>query len=199
MTAAQKLDLISVEDYLAGELESPVKHEYLGGVVYAMAGARNAHNIIATNVLGALHGRLKGRRCRPFNSDTKIRVRLPTHLRFYYPDASVVCQSNPQDDSFQDSPAAIFEVLSRATRRTDMGEKRDAYLTIPTLGVYLLVEQESAAVVAYRRTEQGFVREVYAGRSTVIPLPEIETELPLAEIYEGVEFSPEVIHTDENT
>src|SRR5262249_22293986 len=85
MTAAKKRNLISVADYLAGELVSPIKHEYLGGVVYAMAGARNAHNLIAANTLGALHGRLRGRRCRAFNSDTKIRVRLPTHVRFYYP------------------------------------------------------------------------------------------------------------------
>jgi Uma2 family endonuclease len=191
MTAAEKLHLISVEDYLAGELVSPVKHEYLGGVVYAMAGARNVHNLIASNVLGTLHGRLRGNPCRPYNSDTKIRVRLPTHLRFYYPDVSVICRPNPPTDSFQDEPAVIVEVLSRKTRRTDEGEKKDAYLTIPSLSVYLLVEQDMAAVVAHRRTEQGFVREVYQGLEAVIPLGEIATELPLAEIYEAVTFAPE--------
>ena len=197
MTAAQKRNLISIEDYLAGELVSRVKHEYIAGVVYAMAGARNVHNTIATNAVVALGSRLRGRRCRPFNSDTKIRIRLPTHTRFYYPDASVACDQNPPDDSFQDNPAVIVEVLSRKTRRTDEGEKKDAYLTIPTLAVYLLVEQEAAAVVAYRRTEQGFVRKVYEGRSAVIPLAEIEAELPLAEIYEGVEFSPERLRDDD--
>jgi Uma2 family endonuclease len=198
MTAAEKLNLISVEDYLTGELASPIKHEYLGGVVYAMAGARNEHNVIATNTLGALYSRLRGRKCRPFNSDTKIRVRLPTHWRFYYPDTSVVCRPNPPTDSFQDEPAVIVEVLSRATRRTDEGEKKDAYLTIPSLAVYLLVEQDSAAVVAFRRTENGFVREVYEGRSAIIALAEIEAELPLAEIYEGVEFSPEIDDDERN-
>jgi Uma2 family endonuclease len=191
MTAAQRLNLISIEDYLAGELVSEIKHEYLAGVVYAMAGATNAHNAIATNTLIALGTRLRGRRCRPFNSDTKIRVRLPTHVRFYYSDASVVCDPNPPGDSFQDQPAVIFEVLSRSTRRTDEGEKKDAYLTIPTLGVYALVEQESATVVVHRRTEHGFVREVYEGQRAVIPLPEIGVELPLVEIYERVEFQPE--------
>jgi Uma2 family endonuclease len=191
MTAALKRDLISVEDYLAGELVSTVKHEYLGGVVYAMAGARNLHNTIAGNVFAFLHSRLRGQRCRPFNSDTKIRIRLQTQFRFYYPDASVVCRPNPPTDSFQDEPAVIVEVLSRKTRRIDEGEKRDAYLTIPSLSVYLLVEQELAAVVAFRRTEQGFVREEYSQSDAVIPLPEISAELPLAEIYDGVEFSPE--------
>src|SRR6266480_2228912 len=191
MSAVKKLHLVTVEDYLAGELVSPIKHEYLGGVVYAMAGARNVHNLIATNTVVSLGARLRGQRCRPYNSDTKIRVRFPTHVRFYYPDVSVICNSNPPTDSFQDNPVALIEVFSRATRRTDEGEKRDAYLTIPSLGVYLMVAQEFAAVVVLRRTDTGFVREVYEGLDAVIPLPEIKAELPLAEIYEAVEFVPE--------
>jgi Uma2 family endonuclease len=192
MSTAKKLNLVSIDDYLAGELNSPVKHEYLGGVVYAMAGARNAHNLIATNTLGTLHARLRGGRCRPFNSDTKIRVSLPAQVRFYYPDISVICRPNPQTDSFQDEPSVLVEVLSRRTRRIDEGEKKDAYLTIPSLGVYVLVEQEMPAVVVFRRTEGGFVREVYQGLHAVVPLGEIEIELPLAAIYEAVEFAPEV-------
>jgi len=191
MSAAPKWNLVSVADYLANELISPVKHEYLGGVVYAMAEARNAHNLIATNGLIALGARLRGKRCRPYNSDTKIRVRLPTHVRFYYPDVSVICRPNPQNDSFQDEPAVLIEVISHRTRRIDEGEKRDAYLTIPSLCVYLLVEQETPAVVAWRRGENGFVREVYQGLDAVLPLGEIETDLPLVELYEAVEFTPE--------
>jgi Uma2 family endonuclease len=191
MSTARKLNPVSVEDYLAGELRSPVKHEYLGGVVYAMAGARNAHNLIATNTVGALYARLRGKPCRPFNSDTKVRIRLPTQVRFYYPDVSVVCRPNPQTDSFQDEPVVIVEVLSRRTRRIDEGEKKDAYLTIPSLGVYVLIEQDTAAVVAFRRTEAGFVREVHEGLDAVLPLGEIGIDLPLAEIYETVTLTPE--------
>jgi Uma2 family endonuclease len=191
MSAALKWNLVPVEDYLAAELISPIKHEYLGGVVYAMAGARNVHNRIATNTLVATGTRLRGRPCQPFNSDTKIRIRMPTQTRFYYPDASVICEPNPDDDSFQDHPAAIAEVLSRSTRRIDEGEKKDAYLTIPSLNVYLLIEQDAAVVTVFRRTEAGFVREVHEGLNAVIPLPEIAIELPLAEIYAGVEFVPE--------
>ena len=191
MTAAQKLNLVSEEDYLAGELISPIKHEYVDGFVYAMAGARNVHNIIAVNTLVSLGIRLRGKRCRPFNSDTKIRIRRPKRRRYYYPDASVVCRPNPQDDSFQDQPVVVVEVLSRKTRRQDEGEKKDAYLTIPSLSVYVLIEQETAAVVAHRRTKHGFVPEVHEGLKAVLPLSEIDAELPLAEIYEGVEFPPE--------
>jgi Uma2 family endonuclease len=191
MSAAKKLALISVEDYLAGELDSPVKHEYLAGVVYAMAGARNAHHTIKGNSFAALHARLCGRSCRPFDSDTKIRIRQRGHTRFYYPDTSVTCRPNWARESFQDEPKVIVEVLSRSTRRIDEGEKKDAYLTIPSLSVYLLVEQDTPAVVVFRRAEEGFNREVYDGLDAIIPLPEIESELPLAEIYEAIEFEPE--------
>jgi Uma2 family endonuclease len=189
--AAKKLNLVSMEDYLAGELASPIKHEYVHGIVYAMAGARNAHNLIASNSLVALGSRLHGNPCRPYNSDTKIRIRMPTEVRFYYPDASVICRPNPPADLFQDEPAVLVEVLSKSTRRVDEGEKKDAYVTIPSLAVYLLVEQERPAVVAFRRTAQGFTREVYEGLDKVVPLDEIGASLPLAELYEAVQFEPE--------
>ena len=73
----------------------------------------------------------------------------------------------------------------------DEGEKKDAYLSIPSLLVYLLVEQETAAVVAYRRTVRGFVREVHVGLDAVVPLAEIGVELPLRELYESVAFASE--------
>lgn len=193
MTAARKRKRqpVSVEEYLAGELASHVKHEYLGGFVHAMAGARNVHNLIATNTLGRLHSLLRGKPCRPYNSDTKIRIKLPNHVRFYYPDVSIICNSNPPDDSFQDSPSAIFEVLSDKTRRIDHGEKKDAYLTIPSLQLYVLIEQECPLVTLYRRTDDGFVREIYGEIDSIIPLGEFDAELPLAEVYESVEFVPE--------
>jgi Uma2 family endonuclease len=191
MTAATKQDLVSAEEYLRAELHSPIKHEYLGGVVYAMAGARNVHNRIKGNIYVALANRLRGKRCQPYDSDTKIRIQFPTHVRFYYPDDSVICRENPPHDSFQDEPAVIVEVLSKSTRRIDQGEKKDAYLTVPSLSAYLLVEQDFASVVVFRRSGQDFVREVYKGLDAVIPLVEVEIELPLAEIYENVEFVPE--------
>ncbi len=191
MTAAVRWNLISEAEYLRGELLSEAKHEYMGGVLYAMAGAGNAHNRVATNVTVSLGGRLRGRPCEVFNSDTKIRLRLPTQVRYYYPDVSVICRSNPPTDSFQDEPVVVVEVLSPSTRRLDHGEKREAYLTLPSLRVYLTVETTHAAVIAYRRTEQGFVREDNFGLDAVVPLPEIDAVLPLSEVYERVEFDPE--------
>jgi Uma2 family endonuclease len=191
MSSAKKLNLVTVEDYLAGELISSIKHEYLGGHVYAMADTRNIHNAIAVNTICGLHSRLRGQQCRTFNSDTKIRINLLNQIRFYYTDASVICRQNPPTDSYQDEPVLLVEVLSRSTRRLDEGEKKDAYLTIPSLNVYVLIEQDTAAVVAFRRTESGFVREVYQGMDAVLPLSEIGIDLPLAEIYQSVEFVSE--------
>jgi Uma2 family endonuclease len=190
MNALQE-DWISPASYLARELEASFKSEYVGGVVYARSGANNRHNRIATNATGSLVYRLRGRRCQVFNSDTKVRIQLATHLRFHYPDAMVVCDTNRDEDAFQDAPSVVIEVLSNRTRRTDESEKKDAYLTIPSLRVYLLVEQNEALVVALRRTDQGFVREKYEGMQAVIPLPEVEAELPLAELYERVRLGPE--------
>ena len=187
MSALPTRGLITVADYLAGELDSPVKHEYLGGYVYVMAGGKNRHNLIASNLTGMLYTRLRGKPCRAYNSDTKVRVQSPTHTRFYYPDASIVCNPNPPDDTFHDRPVIIVEVLSDATRRTDEGEKLDAYLTIPSLMVYLIVDPERPVIVVYRRGEQGFAREVVQGLDAELPLDEVGLHLPLAEVYDGVE------------
>ena len=190
MTALKQPDSIPVADYLAGEEISGVKHEYLGGTVHAMAGATNQHNMIATSALLALGSQLRGKPCQPFNSDTKVRIEYPDHTRFYYPDAMVVCQPNPASDHFQDQPVVIIEVLSDSTRRTDLVEKRDAYLTIPSLKVLVFVESESPAIVLHRaKAEGGFAIERHSGLETIIPLPEIEATLPLAEVYERIAFA----------
>jgi Uma2 family endonuclease len=191
MSAAIRLLPMSVDEYLEGELQSEVKHEYLGGFVYAMAGGRNVHNLIASNVLGALHRQLRGKACRPYNSDAKIRIKLPTHTRFYYPDVSVVCDSNPPQDTFQDRPALVVEVASGKTRRIDLGEKKDAYCALPSLYAYVVFEQNSAAATVFRRTDDGFVQQVVDSIDAVIPFGEIGAELALAEVYENIQFEPE--------
>lgn len=189
MTALKRPEIVTVEEYLSGEELAETKHEYLGGVIHAMAGATNRHNQIAGNAFASLHGRQRGKPCQPFNSDTKVRIEYPDHVRFYYPDAMVVCQGNPESDHFQNQPVVVIEILSESTRRTDMGEKRDAYLTIPSLKALLLAESDAPRVILSRRKpEGGFSSELHEGLDAVIPLPEIEAELPLAEIYERVEF-----------
>ncbi|WP_367870382.1 Uma2 family endonuclease [Luteolibacter sp. Populi] len=181
---------VSIEDYLAGEDCSETKHEFIGGAVYAMADGTNDHAAISANAVGALGGLLRGKPCRPFTCNAKVRIEYPDHTRFYYPDAQVVCLGNPGSDRFQEYPAVIIEVLNDSTRRIDLSEKRDAYLTIPSLKVLLLVDSERPYVLAHRRRgEGGFAGEEWQGLDAVIPLPEIEAELALADLYERIAFA----------
>jgi Uma2 family endonuclease len=186
MSTAPHLRPMPVDEYLDGESRAERKHEYIDGVVYAMVGATNSHNTIATNVTGLLHAQLRGKACRVFNADAKVRVRLPSGTRFYYPDASVVCQPNQPGDSFNDAPVVIVEVLSESTRRIDEHEKREAYAAIDSLLAYVLLEQDAAAAVVYRRGDAGFSREVFLRRDAIIPLAEVGCELRLADVYANV-------------
>jgi Uma2 family endonuclease len=101
----------------------------------------------------------------------------------------IVCHPNPPTDSFQDNPVVIAEVLSQATRRIDEGEKKDAYLTIPSLMTYLLIETDQPRVVVHRRTETLFVPEVYQGADAMIALEDVGCSIALAELYERVDFA----------
>ena len=188
MSTARQFNLISIEDYLTGELVSDVKHEYVAGVVYGMVGATNAHNIIATNLLGILRNQLTESPCREFNSDTKVRIQSQNGTRFYYPDAQVVCIPNPQSDTYQDAPTFIFEVLSESTRRIDEGEKKESYLSIPSLTAYVLFEQETTAAVLFRRIENGFERVVYDQPDSVIQFSNPNANLYFREVYQDVVF-----------
>ncbi len=183
--------LMNAEDYLVWEDEQEERHEFVGGMIYAMSGGTSAHAAIAANVLVALGSQLRGKPCRPYGPDLKVRVQYPTHTRFYYPDVMVAFTPTPPDSLFHDQPVVIVEVASPSTRRTDELEKRDAYQTISTLRVYVLLEQSEAAAVVWRRGAAGFVREVYAGLAAVIALPEIGAALELSQVYEAVTFLPE--------
>lgn len=182
---------LSVEDYLESELAATTRHEYLGGVVYARSGASNLHNLVAGNLFAIAFNQLRGGRCCPYNSDTKIRIRMAHQVRFYYPDVSIICRSNPPTDTFQDEPVMIVEVLSPSTRRIDDGEKKEAYLSIPSLNAYLMVDTDSPRVVLFQRTPQGFQRSVWEGLQQVLHLTDPELKVPLGEVYEGVEFAPQ--------
>jgi Uma2 family endonuclease len=179
----------SVAEYLATEEASPVKREFCEGWIFEMPGFTNRHNQISGNALGHLYHHLRGKPCKPCNSDTKVRIRLITGTRFYYPDAFVVCHPNPPTDHFHDAPVVILEVTSPSTRRIDLAEKKDAYLSIPSLMVYLVAESAEPVVQVFRRSPNGdFIRELAIGFEAVIPLPEIGVSLALADLYEGIDF-----------
>jgi Uma2 family endonuclease len=183
--AVQHAPLIPADEYLAGELKSESKHEYLNGVVYAMAGGTQRHSDLAANIIGTLHARLRGRACRPYGSDMLVRVQQGEDQRFYYPDASIVCRPAGPQARVQTEPAVIFEVLSETTARTDTGEKRLAYLTIPTLEAYVLVDSAQRAVTVWRRAGDAWAPEVFTDRSAKLFFRSADCTLAVEEIYEG--------------
>ena len=196
MSNAKSLSKVSVEDYLAGELDAKRRHEYVEGVVYAMVGARVRHNRISMNASAMLYSKLEGNLCEAFNSDMKVRVQNLKGIRFYYPDAMIVCESTSDEVAFQDKPVVIVEVISESTRRTDETEKRESYLSIDSLQVYLRVEQSVACVKVDRRTEDGFISQQYDELTNIIPLPTLGIELPLSDLYRGVDFPDSDVNED---
>ena len=121
---------ISVEEYLEGEKNSPVRREYFYGEVYAMAGATDNHNRIVVEMATLLNMHLRGSRCEPFVGDIKVRVNPNV---YYYPDILVSCEENPEDAHFRNEAILIVEVTSDSTREIDRREKRAAYLQMPSV------------------------------------------------------------------
>jgi Uma2 family endonuclease len=180
--------LISVEEYLEGERVSEVRHEYVDGYVYAMAGGSDDHNRIALNITSELREALRGKRCEPFGSDMKLKI--PGSNVFYYPDAFVVCDPGDNAKYFRERPTVIFEVLSPETERTDQREKHFAYTLIPTLKVYLMLSQQSRELTVLRRGRgESWIAAVVSGAKAVLRLPEIKVEIPLARLYERTNAS----------
>ncbi len=181
---------LTVEEFLASEELSPIKYEYLGGVIYAMAGASDPHNRIAINLTSALHARLRGRRCEAFGSDMKVRIyyESPGGTYFYYPDAMIACNPADPGHGWREQPAVLFEIISESTRQIDEREKRTAYLRLHSLEAYVRIEQDRPEIIVERRTLEGWKMERIIGLEAVISLPTLEIELPLAELYERVTF-----------
>ena len=185
MTAPLAYVPISIEDYLSGEPLSGVKHDYVDGQLFRVPEEDSTHKRIAANSIGLLDRRLADNGYRCFDIETRIRILYPLHTRFYHPDVSVVAQDRIETEAYQDQPVLLLEVLSEATRRTDHAEKLEAYLMVPSLVAYVLLEPQTPAAVVYRRKADGsgFEREVYVGLEAGIPLPELETDLPLSCVY----------------
>jgi Uma2 family endonuclease len=176
-------------DYLAGERISQQKHEYLAGVIYAMAGTTIGHDRIAGNINAELNRQLRGRACEAFSSDVKVRIQRDAAEFYYYPDVTVDCSKAANQSFFAEQPRAIFEVLSPDTERIDRGEKLRNYQSLPGLDAYILVDQFHIAITVYRRTSNGWVMEFYTEKTDTLDLPSLDCSLPFTTIYERTGLS----------
>jgi Uma2 family endonuclease len=177
---------LSPEEYLAIERQAEYKSEYLNGVMYAMAGGTERHNLIAANVIMSVGIQLRNRPCRVYPSDLKVRI--PNSTRFFYPDVSVVCGETKFADDKTDvilNPVLIVEVLSDSTAAYDRGKKFLSYQQIESLREYLLIAQDEFLVEHFvRQDNDSWLYTKANALEETVALPSIECELALRDVYD---------------
>jgi Uma2 family endonuclease len=181
MATARQVTFISEEDYLEGEKITELKHEYVDGHIYAMAGAHSNHNSLALNISSEFKNHLKGKPCRAYMSDMK--VRLNNGSKYYYPD--VLVNYPPVNGYFTETPRLIVEVLSNSTRRIDETEKRMAYMQIETLEEYVLIAQDFVQIEVIRKSDNWKAVKYFLGDE--VTFTSIGLTLSVEAIYDGVE------------
>jgi len=177
---------LTVEEYLALEENSPVKHEYVDGQVFAMAGTTDSHNLIAGNLYALIRRHLRGSDCRVYFADLK--VRLQHSNRFYYPDLLVTCdRRDDQTATYKRFPKLIIEVLSDGTEAFDRGDKFNDYQTLESLEEYGLVNSKNQRLEIFRRQENDrWQYQSYGPLNPQIALQSIDLSLAIADVYEDV-------------
>jgi Uma2 family endonuclease len=184
MSVPRKLQLLSVDEYLDAEKDSPVRHEYVDGQIFAMAGASDRHNRIAGTFYNRLDDHLGDGPCEPFISDMKVWV---SESVFYYPDVVVACDGPGADEYYRKQPRLIIEVSSPSTERIDRSEKLVAYKQIKSLKEYVIVSQDRVRIEVFRRGRGGrWSWEVLTELSDELRLESVGLTLTLAEVYRRV-------------
>lgn len=183
---AQKQATITLEEYLQGELQSELRHEYAYGRVYAMSGASERHNQLSLSLASRLLPAADRHGCRVFMSDMKLRI----GQLVYYPDLMVCCDADDDDAYLKHRPCLIVEVLSPSTERIDRGEKLGNYLQLPSVKAVLLLAQDSLRAELWRRGANGqFDHEVHEQPEDLLQLPCPELTVSLAEVYARVRWA----------
>lgn len=176
----------SLGNLLAWERSQPERYECLDGLVRAMTGGTAAHNRIVKNLAAAFRAALRGTPCEEFIESMNV----VTASAFTYPDVVVTCSPVSQGADVVPEPVLIVEVLSPGTQSWDRSGKWQAYQTIPTLAVYVLVAQDEPRVERYARSSDGWSYQVFEGLDSTIALTQPSMSLRLADIYERIDFPP---------
>lgn len=188
---------VSEAEYLELEERSPLKHEYLNGEVFAMAGGGNAHALLCAQGVSSLINALRGKPCRAVGSEQRVKVE-ETGERFY-PDAAVYCPGarlEGREGQELLDPKVIIEVMSPSSERFDRGDKFDTYKNIASLTDYILVERNRVRVEHFRRVNDDWLVRSYVSRADVIALSSVDGALSLSELYEGLNV-PEGVMSEE--
>jgi Uma2 family endonuclease len=191
MAAVPKRELTTAE-YLAAEKEATFKSEFFNGEMFAMAGASRPHNRINENLSIRIGSQLLGGPCQSLSRDQRVLVDR-TGL-FTYPDLIIVCgpvETAEEDADTITNPRVIVEVLSPSTERYDRGAKFRNYQQLPSLTEYILVAQDEAVCERFVRQADGSWALVsFVGPEAVLAFASVPVQVPLADLYAGVEFPP---------
>jgi Uma2 family endonuclease len=178
------------EEYLVAERAAAYKSEYVDSKVRAMSGASEEHNLIAVNVVAALHAQLRTGPCKVYPSD--MRVKVSATGSYVYPDVTVVCGGAQfEDDKFDTllNPTVIVEILSPSTEGYDRGKKFAHYRKLASLMEYVVIAQDAHHVEHYvRRPDDRWMLSEIDGEDGVIELPSVDCRLSLADVYEKVDI-----------
>ena len=191
MSAIRQLKRQTVDDYLAIDDGSPLRHEFRDGVIYAMGGASDDHGRIAMNLAAAIHGHLPDR-CDVFQGDMRLKLRTVPSDAYYYPDVMVTCSDLDRAKVHREHPLLVVEVLSPSSERVDRGEKFIAYTAIPSVEEYVIVVQSAPQIDLFRRRD-GWRGESYFLEDD-ITLESISLTVPVRQVYRRVNYltkSPE--------
>lgn len=188
MVASLKSIYISPEEYLQMEKISDLKHEYIDGQVYAMAGASDAHVTIAGNLFALLRNHIRNSGCRVYIADMKARIESLN--RYYYPDVMVTCDDRDKETPvYKQFPCLIVEVLSDSTEAFDRGDKFADYQQIESLQEYVLINSKRQRVECFRRGDDGlWILQSYTSLQDSYRLQSIDFEGTMTELYEDVSF-----------
>jgi Uma2 family endonuclease len=191
MSPPRTLAVFTAEQYLDFERHTETRHEFLDGTVYAMSGASRAHSHICYNLAGITGFQLKGTNFQGFL--TNMKTCAGDASLYAYPDLAIACGKTFFHDDHGDvllNPVVIFEVLSRSTEAYDRGEKFERYKTIETLTDYVLVSQDRARLEHFSRQHDGtWSLAGVSGLDASLDLASINCRLPLAEVYDRIEFA----------
>lgn len=187
--------ILDFDELMEFEADSEVRHEYIGGRLYAMAGGTVKHADIGTNLGVAVQTRLRGKPCRGSNGDQ--RVRFDNAQNWFYPDFLIKrppYRFHGRDKDALMNPRAVFEVLSPSTEVFDRTSKFDQYKSNVELSDYVLVSADEMRVEHFRKLENGkWEQAVFIGRDAVLNLDNFGISIPLSEIYEDIEVEEQLV------
>jgi len=178
---------MTLAEFLEWEERQPMRYEFDGVGPVAMTGGTAGHADVQRNLAIAVGGRLRGKSCRFYGSDLKFQV-AEGHVR--YPDGMVVCSPVDRTATVVYDPVIVFEVLSPSTAGNDRIAKAREYQATPSVQRYVMLEQDGVSATVYARSGETWTHEILIADS-ILALPEIGVELPLAELYDGIVFETE--------